>query len=164
MSKLTTADAIEVFSRASNLNSSIKNFLKKEVRKGDELERFTKNFKSAVGSGDEARAQGFLDKYLESHAKWLLALAGYAHIDFVGAVSEKVVTQFAEDFNKTYNLDDGTLKVTDKKNFERIAKESLGIINAELKTYELENSEFMRRAVMNAIFDDRVLEQVIQYA
>ena len=57
MESFETGDVVRSFRASPNLNAAIKNFLKREVRRGDAGGRFVKDFKGAMLGRNDAQAE-----------------------------------------------------------------------------------------------------------
>lgn len=157
----TTDEVLEVFKKSRSVEQAAKSFLRREVQKGSPEEQFVRNFKSALTSGSEARARSFIDKYLANNQNYFLALAGYAHLEFITGLSNKVFDKYADEFNATYETLEKEVRVKDKKKFAEIVKSTTEMLDAELKAYALPDSWFMKKTALNAIFEPRVMQQVL---
>ena len=159
----TNKEIVDCFLSAKNPNSAVKTFLKKEVKKGDQAGKFAKTFRSVLTSADtqkESRVGGFVEKYLPDYEMHFISIASYAHPEIVENVANEIIDQFAEEFNETYEMDGDDLKVKDKTNFDRIGKQSLGIIDSKLTEHGFGSNAFLKNVVMVSIFDYKVLEVV----
>ena len=158
-----TSDVLEVFEASPNMNAALKNFVKREVTKGDPGGPIAKSLKQVLASKDTSRIEGFLNKHKEENGGYLLAIGGYAHLEFITIISEHIVDNYAESFNETFESDGTECKVTDDKEFKKIATQALDEIAEAIDNAELPKNPFMQSVVYNAIFEDAVFEKVKQF-
>ncbi|MEZ4755089.1 MAG: hypothetical protein R3A13_12470 [Bdellovibrionota bacterium] len=157
-----TNDAVVVFEVSSDLKSAIKNFIKREAGKGDPGGKLAKNLYEVFNSGDKSRIDNFLNKHKTENATYLYAIGGYAHLEFITIISENIVDNYAEAFNETYESDGKVCKVTDDKEFKKIAVAALKEIDEAIDNAELPDNPFMKNVVYNAIFEIAVLKKVFE--
>jgi len=150
------------FHAAKNANAAVKTFLKREARVGDPSERFAKDFRVAAASGKEAPINAFIEKNYPKHEVYFLALARYAHGEFIGTTVEKIFDKYAEEFNTTYERGDGAITVTNDARFKEIVLDVAGIVEKELSAAGLPTSNFMKKAVLICVFDPEVLKEVLK--
>lgn len=149
------------FLAAKNTNAAVKTFLKREARVGDPSERFAKDFRAATASGREASVHAFVEKHYPKHEMYFLALARYAHSEFIGTTVEKIFEKFAEEFNGTYEKSGEGITITDPTKFKTITQEVLKVISDELSSAGLPVTNFMRKAALICIFEPDVLKEVL---
>lgn len=156
----TTADEIEEgLKAAKNLNSALKNFLKREVGTNEAAARFAKDFRTAASGLSTKMLRPFIDRHHKTHEIFFLAVARHAHADCIGAISDAVVSEYSEPFNETYEKNGQKVTIKDQKNFSRIIQEVSVKIDAGLKAAGLSTTNFMRSAVLLSIFDEDVLAE-----
>ena len=158
----TTIDEISsAFSAAKNANAALKAFLKKEARAGDSVERFAKDFRSAIASGKPAIVRAFIERNFPQNEIYFLISSRYAHSEFVTSLVEKIFEEHAEVFNTTYEKIEGGIKIKDKAKFSAIVKAVLGMVDEELKSAPLPVTNFLRKTVLMCVFEDEVLKEVL---
>lgn len=158
----TLEEAQSAFDAAKNVNSAVKNFLKREGNTNPALARFAKDFRTAATSGRAESLQAFVAKHYPAQELPLLVIARYAHSEFVEQVAYQIIDQHAEAFNKTYSSSEDGVTVKDEKEFLAIVKQVLKTINDSLKSKELPQSNFMRRIVAMSVFDEQVFAEVLK--
>lgn len=164
MINFTNTDAVRCLRRSENLNGAFKNFLKREVRKGDPAARFVKDLKEIMLAADDARAEGYLAKKLPQFTPYLLGIGGYAHADTLGHLKESIINVHADRFNATFSIDGEKLKVSDEATFKQITKAVLTEIDKTLREKGFEDSAFMQGIVLASVFEPLVLARVLQQA
>jgi hypothetical protein len=162
MQEATTEEVQLAFNTAKNLNAALKSFIKKEVRSGDPIERFAKDFRAAVATGRAHSVNLFIEKNYPKSEIYFLALARYAHPDFVSSVVEGVFEKYAEDFNTTYeNLASG-IRVTNTEKFATISQSVAQMIDDRLTSSGLPSGKFLKKATLHCIFEPGVLLEVFK--
>ena len=157
----TTPDEIEEgFKTAKNVNSALKNFLKKEAGSHESVTRFAKDFRTAVSAGRPAAVRAFIDQKHSNHGIHFLLVSRYAHATFIDAFVEKIVSTYGDRFNATYEATEDSITVTDKKTFASIVKEVAATIDTALSEAKLPVTNFMRNSVLICIFEQKVLKEV----
>jgi|688.fasta_scaffold290233_2 hypothetical protein len=149
------------FLAAKNTNAAVKTFLKREARVGDPSERFAKDFRNATSSGREESVQAFVEKHFPKYEMYFLALARYAHSEFISSTVEKIFEKFADEFNTTYEKTSEGVTVTNSAKFNQITQEVLKIITDELSSAGLPVTNFMKKAALICIFEPDVLKEVL---
>jgi len=157
----TTEDVVGSLKRAGNINSALKHFLKREVRRGDPAERFVKDLREVMLGKDDTRALSFIDKKRPGFDSHLIAIGSYAHSEMVMNLANEIVEKYADKFNATYEVQDDDIALKDKKGFETIMKEVTEIISTNLKGAGFGESVFMRSVVFSTVFDRPVLKYLV---
>lgn len=161
MFNYTSDDIYTAFEAAPNLNSALKNFLKREIRKGDPAEKFVKSLRKLAGSGNAAAMKAFFEKSLPVYHQHILLLAGYANADAVNAISETVIEAHAETFNETYDTSEDGISIKDREGFESIVGNVDTMLSNGIKEHGLPESPFMKLVLVNSIFEDQVMAEVV---
>lgn len=161
MKNFTYKDAIACLKRAENLNAAFKNFLKREVRRGEPAERFVKDFKDVILGREEGEVEAFLAKKLPQFTEYLVGLGGYAHSDFVRAQMERIIERYAERFNRSFTLAGEEITVTDEKTFNEIVGLVQGEVEGALVEHGFAGSDFMRNIVLASLFERPVLKRIL---
>lgn len=159
MLSYSSEDIVEIFQKAPNLNAAVKSFLKREVNKGDPAEKFAKAFKSACGQ--EERLKTFITKQHERFQREFMLLANYAHADFIGDVSEEIITTHSESFNETYSREADSVKITDQGEFNNIIKKAFSIVDHACKSKGFPSSGFLKNVFIATVFDEDLIEHVV---
>lgn len=155
-------DVANCFLNAKNPNAAIKNFLKREVQKGDPSVKVVKDLKSILTSAEgvrQERLHAFFERHMEKYEKHFMSVAGYAHAEVVNPIADEVIEEFAEAFNETFEEADSGIVVKDRKKFESIAKKAVEKISTELKKSD-SDSVFLQGVVVVSIFEQPVLDEL----
>lgn len=160
MLEYTAQDAYTVLKKSTNINAAIKNFIKREIRKGDPGEKFAKNLRNVLISKNEQTALDFIDGALPQFTNHLVTIACYAFPEFINNLVEEIVEKYADDFNATFEVTEDRLGYKDKAKFESIAKEAIGIIREKIKAEGMGDSPFMRNVIYLSIFEPAVIVAV----
>jgi len=158
MLQCDASDITNCLLKAPNINSAIKNFLKREVKKGDPAERFAKTLKDVLASQNEVRSQQFVAEAMPKFVNHLHSVACYAYFEVVGKLAAAVVDKYADDFNATFEIADGVLSYKDETRFKKISDEALAILRNGLKEQGFGDSAFMKNITMLSIFERPVIE------
>ena len=166
MLPFTNEDAVAVLMKAPNLNSALKNFLKREIKAGDPAGRFIKDLKSLSSSIQIKPFEDYVAQSRPAFDNHLLVIGKYAQVDQVNNIVGLIVEQYAEDFNSSYQteeLAEGAQKiaVTDKPKFEKIVKAAVDIISKEQATAGYPDSNFFKNLVLLSVFDRPVLDHIL---
>lgn len=155
-------DVVGAFLAAKNTNAAIKNFLKKEKPSASSIARLAKDFRNAASAGKPEALRSFIEDNLTDNEEIFLALARYAHIEFVSTTVEEIINKYADQFNNTYEKTESGVKITDKKTFTSIAKEVQSLVEDNLKKLGLPVNEFMKQSIIGYVFEDGVKEEVMR--
>lgn len=161
MFSFTTEDVVGSLKRAENINSALKHFLKREVRRGDPAERFVKDLREVMLGKDENRAFSFIEKKRPDFDSHLIAIGSYAHSEMVMSLANQIVEKYADTFNATYEVKDDDIALKDKGAFETIMKEVSDIVSKNLKGAGFGDSVFMQSVVFSTVFDRPVLKYLV---
>jgi hypothetical protein len=156
----SAAEASEVFAQARNLNAALKNLLKKESSAGQQVVSFAKDFRNAIASGKSAPRDLFIERYFESKEPFFIGAVRYAFPELFEASVGAVIDKYADTFNATYERTEQGIKITDQKRFEEIVKEVNQLVTKDIKAAELPNNNFIRKALLTAIFEYEVFVEV----
>ena len=163
MFNFSSDDIYKAFEVAPNVNAALKNFLKREVQRGDPIERFVKDLRKSFSNNNPAAIKVFIEKSLPDYNQHFLLLAGYANAEAVNEISESVISAHAEEFNDTYEEGDSSITITDRETFDRIIKDVILVIENGLKEHKLPDSQFMKLVLVNSIFEDKVMKEVLPH-
>jgi hypothetical protein len=159
----SSEDVVGTLKKSANINSAIKNFLKRQAAQGGESSaRFAKDLRDVLLSKQEAGALTFVDRNVEKFSPHLLAIGAYAHAELVDKVAGKIVTKYADDFNSTYTSNGEEIKVSNQTKFNSIMKNAASEIGADLEESGFADSQFLRAIVLNAIFEPPVLKAGVE--
>ena len=161
MFSFTTEDIVGSLKRSENLNSALKHFLKREVRRGDPAERFVKDLREVMLGKDESRALNFIEKRRPGFDSHLIAIGGYAHGEMVMNLANQIVEKYADRFNATYDVKDEDIAVKNKGEFDTIIKEVSTLVTTNLKTAGFGESDYMQSVVFSTVFDRPVLRYLV---
>jgi hypothetical protein len=153
------SDVIESIRKAKNLNSAVKNFLKREVAGDAKAAQFAKDLRAAFEAKLPERGQAFIEKNLTAHEVHLLSIIRYAYAEGLAQIVEAVATQHADNFAKTYTPGTETISVTDKKNFEGILTQVVKSLSNELSTRQIPANNFMKNAVLVFLLEPQVFRE-----
>lgn len=156
----TAEDAVAALEKSPNLNSSLKNFLKREVRRGEPGERFVKDLRAAF-EGGEARALAFVRGAIDKFERHLVALGSYAHADLVAPLAQQILDQHADTFNDTYRMGTEEIEVTNRSAFDEIVAKVMATIDETLAEHGFAESFYMKNVVLVTIFEPAVLRHII---
>lgn len=162
MLKTTLDEVDQAFKVAKNLNSALKNFLKKEVKDNEPLERFVKDFRISASSGRPAAVRAFIEQKYNVYPSYFLFVAQYAHAAFINPFSDSIFNKFGEAFNSTYEEISTGIKIKNSVDFSSIVKEVISNLEEALKIANLPVSNFMKNTVLICIFEENVLKEVLK--
>jgi hypothetical protein len=158
----TVEEAKESFAAAKNLNAALKNLLKRESSGAPAVASFAKDFRAAVSSGKSVQRDLFIERNFENKRFFLIGAVRYAFPELVESTVGTIVTQYADDFNATYERIDGGVGVINAKRFEEIVNQVLAIIVKDIKAAEVPNNAFMQSALLSSVFELDVLNEVMK--
>lgn len=151
-----------VFAAAKNLNAALKNFIKKEVRAGDPIERFAKDFRAAVATGRSASVNAFIEKFYPANEGYFLVIAKYAHAQLIMSLVESIFHKYAEEFNATFERENEGIRITNTAQFSSIARSVADMIDEGLLAAGLAKGVFLKKAILFNVFEPEVLEEVLK--
>jgi lipid II:glycine glycyltransferase (peptidoglycan interpeptide bridge formation enzyme) len=160
MFNYTCKEAVEALECSKNINAALKKFLKQEIQNNDGSEKFVKLLKKALADGKSDRAERILENHLPEFEDYLFLMADFALPEITTQIAEQVVTKFAEQFNQSYEISDKTVTIKDQSTFERIAKEAVQEIDAQLSKEDIPGPAFMKNVLIYRIFDDVVIKEI----
>ena len=159
----TTVDEVTTaLTSAKNLNSALKSFLKREGTQTPQVAVFAKEFRVVVSSGRPEPVRLFIEQNYDKRPMYFLGLARYAYADLVETIVGKIIEQYADTFNTTYERAEQGIKVTDAKTFAVIVQSASQMIDDGLATSGAPTSNFMRNAIMASVFEPDVLTEVLK--
>ncbi|MDZ4786037.1 MAG: hypothetical protein SGJ02_08170 [bacterium] len=158
MNECTADDITEVLKKAPNVNSAIKNFLKREVKKGDSSEKFVKSLRDVLLSKNETAARDFISGALPKFLNHIYSIACYAYFESMSKLAENIVEKYADDFNATFEIIEGKVKYKDEKKFKVISSEALKIIHETLAAQGFAESAFMKNVALISVFERPVID------
>lgn len=160
MAHITAFEILQSFEGAKNINAAFKKFLKNDAGKDQNNLKFIKGLKQIFASRDEGQKLAFLNKHLPDFEPHFLVIGRYAYLEPVDAVTEEVITKFAEEFNTTYSKHDNGIEILNER-FSQIVSEVMAIISQRYEDGQLPKSKFMTSIILNSIFDAEVLKEVV---
>lgn len=158
MLECTADDIYEALDKAPNVNAAIKNFLKREGKKGDPSERFAKGLRQVFSTNNEVLRKKFINDTMPQHLNYFYSVACYAYFEFVSKLAENIVNQYADDFNNTFEIVENKLNFKDRAKFDAISAQALDMMDAELKELNFSGSQFMRNVALISVFEQPVIE------
>ncbi len=159
----TTIEEVEQsFLKAKNLNSALKNFLKREGTANPQAAAFAKDFRAAAGSAKAPAMRAFLERNYPKREIFFVGIARYAHPELVESTVGKIIDTHAEAFNATYERGEGGVTVKDAATFKKIVKSVDELIGQGLASAEVPQSNFMRNALLASVFEPEVLAEVLK--
>lgn len=156
----TSKDVVEILKKSKNINSAIKSFLKKEVKKGDPAEKFAKSLKVVLLDGNFQRAISFIDANLAKFENHLFVIGQYAFSEFTSSVTDELIEKYADSFNETYKIEGGELEILNRADFSNIVKSSLKLIDDKFREFELPSSPFLKKLLIMAIFHQELHSEI----
>jgi alpha-amylase/alpha-mannosidase (GH57 family) len=164
MTTITTAEIIEVLSVAKNLNAALKNLMKREGGSNPAVAAFAKEFRSKVGVGRLAGAEGFIDKCIEKGKEgFFFGVARYAFADVIDMAVEQIIERYADEFNATYERTEQGIGVKNSERFREIASDVSKLSVSALTTAEVPVNSYSRGVMLATVFEADVLEEVQKY-
>ena len=142
---------------AKNANAALKHFLKQEIRGKDPAERYVKELRTALGAKSPEPLDRLVTAGFEKYHRHLLVMLRYAYSEPVAAIAERVITKYADDFNKTYTRADDGVSITDEAGFHRILGEVLQVFETSMPEFNLGPAGLMRSVLITAIFEPDVV-------
>ena len=159
----STQDVATTFEASPNLNAALKSFLKKEGTKAPGVERFSKEFRKQATSMRAGAVELFVQQNTPKYDSYFLALSRYALPDVFNTVIESTFEEYAEPFNQTYETTAEQITVTNQKEFSEIAHKVYESLSPKLKNCsELDQNEFIKKALLLCIFEPNVLVEVLK--
>ena len=153
-------DLLGAFKAAPNMNAALKGFLKNEVTRGDQAAKFVKSFRAALSSKSPDAFDLFVDKALPRYERHFLLVARYAYSETIEPILDQTIQTHAESFNETFTIHNNVISITDKKNFDTIARLALQELDASLEQSPLPRSNFMRNVLIVSLFEPEVIENI----
>ena len=160
MLQFTTDDAVTVLTKAANLNSALKNFLKREIKPGDPAGRVVKDLKDLSSPSHSKQLADYLGRSRPAFDGHILAIGKYAHADAVNGIVGTIIDRYAEEFNSTYETQDESIKVTNEKRFKQIVDEAIALIETQQSAAGFGNSKYFKSLVLLSVFDRPVLDHI----
>ena len=160
MQEATLEEVQLAFNAAKNLNAALKTFIKREVRSGDPIERFAKDFRVAVGTGRATIVNSFIEKHYSKHEVYFLVLARYAFSDFISSVVEVIFEKYAQDFNATYENTKLGIRIINADKFASIATSVVKMVEESLVNSGLPQGNFLKKSTLLSIFEPDVFQEV----
>lgn len=170
MLPFTTDDAVTVLKKSQNLNSALKNFLKREVKAGDPAGRFIKDLKDLSDRTQTEPLKKYIDNSRPHFDGYLLAIGKYAHVDSVNNIVVQIVDRYADEFNATYAIEDKGdsgeqgIKVNDVTKFKSIVDQAFKLIDDQQSIAGYSESPFFKNLVLLSVFDRPVLDYIMSQA
>lgn len=159
----TNVDEINgALAAAKNLNAALKKFLRIEGTSSPQVNAFAKDFRGAVARGRPEAVRGFIEKNFPKREVYFLGVVRYAHAEFFESVLADVFNEYADRFNATYEKTASGVKLSNEKEFSSIAKAVVGMIGERIKTANLPESNFLKKAMLVSIFEQDVLGEVLK--
>ncbi len=158
----TVQEIAQTLRNAKNANAALKNFLKHELRGGDSAERFVKDLKSAVGNKRPEALERLIALGLPKFETHLFVILRYAYSDACGSIAEKVVTEYADNFNKTFERSQNSIAVKDPTNFKKITSEVLATFEKGLSEHGIASSGLMKNVLITFVFDADVIQEIFR--
>lgn len=163
MNEVTVEEVVDAFSKSKNINSALKNLLKREDNLPDSLARLAKNFRATLsGIAMSGASKLFIKNHYKNNEHFFLVASRYAHLEFFDNLLGLIVDEFGEEFNSTYKSNNDSIEITDKKSFDRIVQQVGTKTEAAIQNANLPNSPFMKLTFYNSLFDPLVLKEVVK--
>jgi vacuolar-type H+-ATPase subunit E/Vma4 len=153
-------EILETFKAIENLNSTLKQVLKKESKKGSALEKFIKTMRKITDLRQhEEQLNAFLSKYGLANIGPCAVIARYAFNSSVEEIGNKIVENYGDQFNETYTSDGENITVSNQSTFESILKKVKEEILQNLNAKNLPNNSFIHFILYDSIFDPAVFKK-----
>lgn len=159
---ITPAEVEVVLSSAPNLNAALKTLLKREGRPGNLVEPFVKSLRNVVARNRDGELRKYVEEHYAAKPNHFLLLASYAFSSVCNAIAEKVINQYADTFNATYQANENGVTVTNPEKFKSIINEVVEIVKSELNTAQVPCNNFSVNAVLSTIFTPDVFAEVLR--
>ena len=153
-------EIFDSFRAAPNVNAALKKFLKNEVKRGDPIERFTKDLRTAVSGGRDDALKSFIDRSLPDYEPHLMVISRYLYNNAIEEIISGIYERHADQFNETYSLDSGSFEYKDQSGFEKIIADVAKEVDAGIGEHELPATPYMRNVIHGALFDEQVMPEV----
>jgi hypothetical protein len=161
MYELTATHVLTAFSKAGNLNAAIKAYLKLQNANSDPKSvRFAKTLREISNSGNKERLSNYVTAQFDEQRDALYSIAACAHSETIGAVNSQIAEKYCDEFNATYSLEGEKLEITKSKDFDRIAREALALVDQLLKQKDADNAAFLKAVAVNQLFERNVLAEI----
>lgn len=164
MLEYSSDEVIAALSTCDNINAAVKSFLKRELKKGDPREKFTKDLRTVFQSNNTERQISFVEKHRERFEGVLLGITRYALYQPIDAITATIIEAHADPFNATYEVNDSEIEILNKEEFQQIARAALDGFRAGLAEHSLPVSNFMVNVLILTLFDDAVVPEIMQIA
>ncbi len=159
--RFSAKDAVDVLRRSSNINASLKKFLKREVRRGDGLERMVKDLRELLIMKEPTAAIAYFEKHQPESDAIAVALGGYAHQEAINAVVAPIVEKHADRFNTSYTTSEENIDITNQAVFDEIVKEVRKAVIEGAKKSGFQDSPYFEQVALATIFERPVLRKVL---
>jgi hypothetical protein len=159
MLEYSNQDIVELLDACPNLNAAVKGFLKNDTGGDQQAAKFAKAFRKATNS---ARGIGdFVEKYHQDYAPHFLAIARHGHTEVINAIAEQVITQYADQFNETYEKNGDSITVKDQEAFVSITRDVCTLLTDVIAEAELPDNLFFRTIIIDWLYDPEVVPEVL---
>jgi hypothetical protein len=162
MLKSTVQEVQESFAAAKNLNSALKNLLKKESSGTPQIASFAKEFRAAAGSGKSGPRDLFIEKNYPEKELYFMGAIRYAFPELIESTVGSIIGKYADEFNATYEREEDKITVKDAAAFKKIVKAVHEIVKKDLTAAEVPNNPFMQNALLATVFEVDVLAEVMK--
>jgi hypothetical protein len=152
----TSKEAAELLLAAKNLNASAKSFLKALENPSQSDVRFAKAVRKVAQSHSAQQLENFLERALPEYEAHLFLFARHSLAPVFDKALEVALERYAEDFNKSYTLNDEELNILDSSNFEGLAKKALKDMLGHTLEAKLPVNGFTASALAYNLFDEPI--------
>ena len=157
----TLTEVVSALRGSKNINAALKNFLKLEIRNGDPAGRFVKDLRSVVGAKSTEPLQRLVEQGQQKFERHIFVIVRYAYHEPMAQIAEQVAHKYADDFNATYEREDGRIKVIDLPKFKSIFKEVEGLFEQAINERKLGPVGLMKNALVTFVFDADVITELM---
>lgn len=151
----------ELLLRAKNLNSAVKSYLKNEVEKREEEIRFLKAVRKVALPTQRKQLERFLEQYGEEYTLSLFILVRHAYFSLLSPVVQRVIDEYAEQFNATYVTEGEDVRVTDEATFSNIIQAAAGMLDEALQQAGLGGSKMLHKVFVHLLYDGAVVKEAM---
>lgn len=163
MKAVTTTEIIEVLSVAKNLNAALKNLIKREGASNPAVAVFAKEFRMKLGAAKLTGSEDFIDRCIEKgREKLFFGVARYAFAEVIDMAVERIIDQYADDFNATYERTDEGISVKNPGRFKEIVTDVSTQSASALAEATIPVNGYSRGVMLATVFEPDVLEEVMK--
>lgn len=157
----SNTDVVSALKSCPNINAALKNLLKKDIQANKELARVVKDLRDICQAPkNEQRLEAFVDRHIKKYPHIFQAVVRYGHFDKIDAITAPAIEQHAEQFNATYQNQEQSITITDRKRFDSIASQVISDFRKQLTGQQLPSDDFMLSVLITTLFDPQVVPEI----